>query len=65
MRTYVMQSWFVRPVLVIARLEAIPADTLPGLRDLALMSVFFLTGCRGPLASQESRNPSRGAETFP
>jgi hypothetical protein len=27
-------------------LEAIPADTLQGLRDLALMSVFFLTGCR-------------------
>jgi site-specific recombinase XerD len=30
----------------IALLEAIPADTLQGLRDLALMSVFFLTGCR-------------------
>jgi integrase len=27
-------------------LEAIPADTLQGQRDLALMSVFFLTGCR-------------------
>src|SRR5208337_4648141 len=27
-------------------LEAIPADTLQGIRDLALMSVFFLTGCR-------------------
>ena len=27
-------------------LEAIPADTLQGRRDLALMSVFFLTGCR-------------------
>ena len=30
----------------IALLEAIPADTLQGQRDLALMSVFFLTGCR-------------------
>ena len=27
-------------------LDAIPADTLQGQRDLALMSVFFLTGCR-------------------
>jgi site-specific recombinase XerD len=27
-------------------LQAIPTDTLPGIRDLALMSVFFLTGCR-------------------
>ena len=26
-------------------LEAIPSDTLQGIRDLALMSVFFLTGC--------------------
>src|SRR5438270_8292135 len=30
----------------IALLEAIPADTLQGVRDLAMMSVFFLTGCR-------------------
>src|SRR5262249_61681430 len=30
----------------IALLEAIHSDTLQGLRDLALMSVFFLTGCR-------------------
>jgi site-specific recombinase XerD len=30
----------------VALLEAIPAGTLQGLRDLALMSVFFLTGCR-------------------
>ena len=30
----------------IALLEAIPADTLQGIRDLALISVFFLTGCR-------------------
>jgi site-specific recombinase XerD len=30
----------------IAFLEAIPTDTLQGVRDLALMSVFFLTGCR-------------------
>jgi site-specific recombinase XerD len=30
----------------IALLEAIPADTLQGIRDLAMMSVFFLTGCR-------------------
>ena len=27
-------------------LEAIPIETLQGIRDLALMSVFFLTGCR-------------------
>src|SRR5262249_12814957 len=30
----------------IAMLEAIPSDTLQGIRDLALMSVFCLTGCR-------------------
>jgi site-specific recombinase XerD len=30
----------------VALLEAIPTDTLQGVRDLALMSVFFLTGCR-------------------
>jgi site-specific recombinase XerD len=30
----------------ITLLEAIPTDTLQGMRDLALMSVFFLTGCR-------------------
>src|SRR5580765_1441269 len=30
----------------IALLEAIPTDTLQGMRDLAMMSVFFLTGCR-------------------
>src|SRR5437763_3122290 len=30
----------------ISLLEAIPSDTLQGIRDLALMSVFFLTGCR-------------------
>ena len=30
----------------IALLEAIPCDTLQGVRDLAMMSVFFLTGCR-------------------
>jgi len=30
----------------IALLEAIPTDSLQGKRDLALMSVFFLTGCR-------------------
>ena len=29
----------------VALLEAIPADTLQGIRDLAMMSVFFLTGC--------------------
>jgi site-specific recombinase XerD len=28
----------------IALLEAIPTDTLQGIRDLAMMSVFFLTG---------------------
>jgi site-specific recombinase XerD len=30
----------------IALLEAIPTGTLQGLRDFALMSVFFMTGCR-------------------
>jgi integrase/recombinase XerD len=30
----------------ITLLEAIPSDSLQGLRDLAMMSVFFLTGCR-------------------
>jgi site-specific recombinase XerD len=30
----------------IALLEAIPTDTVQGMRDLAMMSVFFLTGCR-------------------
>jgi predicted nuclease of restriction endonuclease-like (RecB) superfamily/site-specific recombinase XerD len=30
----------------IALLEAIPTHTIQGIRDLALMSVFFLTGCR-------------------
>ncbi len=30
----------------IALLEAVPTDTLQGIRDLAMMSVFFLTGCR-------------------
>jgi site-specific recombinase XerD len=30
----------------VALLEAIPTDTLQGLRDLAMMSVFFLAGCR-------------------
>jgi integrase/recombinase XerD len=30
----------------IALLEAIPTDSLQGKRDFALMSVFFLTGCR-------------------
>jgi site-specific recombinase XerD len=30
----------------IALLNAIPTDTLQGLRDLAMMSVFFKTGCR-------------------
>jgi site-specific recombinase XerD len=30
----------------ISLLEAIPIETLQGIRDLALMSVFFLTGCR-------------------
>jgi integrase/recombinase XerD len=30
----------------VALLEAIPTDSLQGIRDLALMSVFFLTGCR-------------------
>jgi integrase/recombinase XerD len=30
----------------IALLEAISTDTVQGIRDLAMMSVFFLTGCR-------------------
>src|SRR3954453_13231966 len=30
----------------IALLEAVPSDPLQGIRDLAMMSVFFLTGCR-------------------
>jgi integrase/recombinase XerD len=30
----------------IALLEAIPTETIEGIRDLAMMSVFFLTGCR-------------------
>ena len=30
----------------VALLEAIPSDSLQGIRDLALMSVFFITGCR-------------------
>ena len=30
----------------VALLEAIPTNTLQGIRDLAMMSVFFLTGCR-------------------
>src|SRR5438270_263073 len=30
----------------IALLEAIPTNARQGVRDLALMSVFFLTGCR-------------------
>lgn len=30
----------------IALLKAIPTDTLQGMRDLAMLSVFFLTGCR-------------------
>jgi site-specific recombinase XerD len=30
----------------IALLEAVPTDTLQGVRDFALLSVFFITGCR-------------------
>jgi site-specific recombinase XerD len=30
----------------LALLKAIPTDTLQGMRDLAMMTVFFLTGCR-------------------
>ena len=30
----------------ISLLEVIPTDTLQGLRDFALLSVFFITGCR-------------------
>jgi site-specific recombinase XerD len=30
----------------IALLQAIPTETLQGIRDLAMLSVFFLTGCR-------------------
>jgi site-specific recombinase XerD len=34
------------PKQAVALLEAIPTDTLQGVRDFALMSVFFITGCR-------------------
>lgn len=30
----------------VAMLEAIPTDTLQGLRDLAILETFFITGCR-------------------
>jgi site-specific recombinase XerD len=30
----------------VALLEAVPTDTLQGVRDLAMLSVFFITGCR-------------------
>ena len=30
----------------VAMLEAIPTDTLQGLRDLAMLQTFFITGCR-------------------
>lgn len=30
----------------VAMLEAIPVDTLQGLRDLAMLQTFFITGCR-------------------
>jgi len=39
-------SWAVTQRQAIDLLEATPTDTLQGKRDLALMSVFFLTGCR-------------------
>ena len=34
------------PKQAIALLDTIPTDTLQGIRDFALMSVFFITGCR-------------------
>jgi site-specific recombinase XerD len=37
---------FLTKPQAVSLLEAIPVDTLQGIRDLALMSVFFLTGCR-------------------
>src|SRR5271157_5661516 len=40
----------------ISLLEAIPTETLQGIRDLALMSVFFLTGC----GARRSFRPASG-----
>src|SRR3954451_5605385 len=37
---------YLTKLQAVSLLEAIPADTLQGIRDLALMSVFFITGCR-------------------
>src|SRR6516162_1028884 len=37
---------YLTKLQAVALLEAIPSDTLQGIRDLALMSVFFITGCR-------------------
>jgi site-specific recombinase XerD len=46
----------------IALLEAIPTDTLQGVRDFALMSVFFLTGCSAKMKTEKwPRGASRSA----
>jgi site-specific recombinase XerD len=37
---------YLTKLQAIALLEAISSDTLQGIRDLALMCVFFITGCR-------------------
>ena len=37
---------YLTKLQAVSLLEAIPSDTLQGIRDLALMSVFFITGCR-------------------
>jgi integrase len=37
---------FRRRQQAIALLEAIPTDSIEGIRDLAMISAFFLTGCR-------------------
>ena len=43
----------------ISLLEAIPTETLQGIRDLALMSVFFITGCRVSAIVQPASGTSR------
>ena len=48
----------MRPVLAIALLKAIPTETLHGLRDLALMSVYFLAGCQVVICRAIWRGPA-------
>jgi site-specific recombinase XerD len=51
----------------ISLLEAIPSDTLQGIRDLALMSVFFITGCRvsAVIGSKVGHLEHDGVEHYP